>query len=102
MKMWTAAGCVLVASSTLAFGQTIPKLNYRATCEATPAVGMSRQDTIAACISDEEGARDALAPVWKKATRSARSDCLAEATSAGAPSYVELLTCLQDNALAPN
>lgn len=77
--------------------QGVPRLDYRSTCNATPAVGMDQKATIASCIADEEGARAALPPVWAKSSRASRSTCVAETTQGGLPSYVELLTCLQGN-----
>ena len=101
MKLAMIAACALAASGTFAYGQGVPKLNYAATCKATPATGMSRQDTIAGCMNDEKDAQRALPPVWAKSSRASRTNCLAETTQGGLPSYVELLTCLQGNLVAP-
>lgn len=73
----------------------VPRLDYRATCRATPALGMDKKATVAACIKDEQQARTELPDVWRKARVGWRRDCVAETTHGGLPSYVELLTCLQ-------
>lgn len=88
-----------VAALGPANAQGVPRLDYRSTCRATPAVGMDQKATIASCIADEERARAALPPIWTKSSRASRSACVAETTQGGSPSYVELLTCLQGNLL---
>lgn len=102
MRLVLLAACALAALATPSFAQGVPKLNYAATCKATPATGMSRQDTLKSCMNDEQAAQRALPPVWAKSTRKSRADCLAETTQGGLPSYVELLTCLQGNLLVKN
>ena len=102
MRLFISVACIWAASATLAFSQSVPKLDYRTTCKATPATGMSRQDTIKSCMNDEQRAQRALPQVWSKSSRQSRANCLAETTLGGLPSYVELLTCLQGNLLAPN
>jgi hypothetical protein len=48
-----------------------------------------------ACMSDEQGARATLAAQWESFAASDRATCAQNETVGGAPSYVELLTCLQ-------
>lgn len=89
---------LLIAASVVpANAQGVPKLDYRSTCKATPAVGMDRAATLSSCLADEASARGALPPVWAKSSRVSRSTCVAETSQGGLPSYVELLTCLQGN-----
>lgn len=102
MRVVLLASCILVAQGMLASAQGVPKLNFAATCKATPATGMNRQETIDSCMNDEKDAQRALPPFWAKSTAKSRANCLAETTQGGLPSYVELLTCLQGNLLAPN
>lgn len=102
MRLLLFAASALIAQATVGWAQGVPKLNFAATCNATPATGMSRQDTIASCMKDETDAQRALPAVWTKSSRKSRANCLAETTQGGLPSYVELLTCLQGNLLAPN
>ena len=78
-----------------AHAQSIPKLDYGKTCAQTPAVAMDKKSTNESCRKDEEEARRQLPPVWAKASAKARSDCLAETTQGGLPSYVELISCLE-------
>ncbi len=89
---------LLIAASVVpASAQGVPKLDYRSTCKATPAVGMDRAATVASCLADEENARGALPAVWAKSSKASRAACVAETSQGGLPSYVELLTCLQGN-----
>ncbi|MFO1116063.1 MAG: hypothetical protein U1E28_10295 [Beijerinckiaceae bacterium] len=89
------AAALLACLAAPAFGQSVPKLNYKATCDGTPPVGMDKKATVDSCMSDEKGAQAQLPAVWAKATKASRNLCLAETTQGGLPSYVELITCLQ-------
>jgi hypothetical protein len=47
------------------------------------------------CLSDEQRAHDTLLQQWSKFSAVDRANCLNVEEVGGAPSYVELLTCLQ-------
>ena len=70
----------------------MPKFDVERTCR--PAVGLPGRDA-AACQRDENDARTKLEQVWTLYNVSQRSQCTDFAGLDRAPSYVELLTCLE-------
>jgi hypothetical protein len=68
-----------------------PNLDVKPSC---------RESTVPDCLSQEQFARDQLIKDWPNFTAQEKTRCAAEAKYAGAPSYVEWLTCLQINANA--
>ncbi|WP_027577772.1 hypothetical protein [Bradyrhizobium sp. Ai1a-2] len=79
--------------------EAIPKLNVEVTCrgsvEADKAMGLALPQTFDKCMSDENSARQQLDAIWLSYSPAVRVQCEGEATAAGDPSYVDLLTCLQ-------
>ena len=71
----------------------IPKLNVEATCkgsvEADKAMGLALPQSFDKCMSDENSARQQLAPIWSSYSPAVRAQCEGEATIADA-SYVDL------------
>jgi hypothetical protein len=71
---------------------------------AIPNAGMNA--TIKRCMGDEQQAKDQLETQWLGFANSGRVTCTSEAVGnkadaeADPPSYVELLTCIQDAQLA--
>ena len=47
------------------------------------------------CVADERGAMAQLQTQWPQFREADKSQCVGEAEIGGAPSYVDLLTCLQ-------
>ena len=69
-----------------------------------PNAGMNA--TIKRCMDDEQQAKDQLETLWSGLANADRISCIGEAVGSGAdtqadpPSYVDLLTCIQDAQLA--
>jgi hypothetical protein len=79
----------------VAIADDVPTYDVRATCR-----GESLQDAsagvTAACLADEQKARETLVTQWTQFAPEARTSCLQlEGDITGVRSYVELLTCLQ-------
>ena len=79
---------------------SVPKLNVEATCkgsvEADREMGLALPQSFDKCMSDENSAREKLAPIWSSYSADVRTRCEGEAASVpGEASYVDLLTCLQ-------
>ena len=79
---------------------SVPKLNVEATCkgsvEADKEMGLALPQSFDKCMSDENSAREKLAPIWSSYSADVRTRCEGEAASVpGEASYVDLLTCLQ-------
>jgi hypothetical protein len=78
-----------------AAAQNVPAYDVRATCRAE-AQGDPGAGAVAACMADEQKAREALTAQWAQFTPQNKSSCMQmESGIAGIRSYVELLTCLQ-------
>ena len=74
--------------------KALPKLDIKATCRrAQPLTGV--QSAYQGCINDETDAQRELSRTWFDFKPGPRSTCTQETNIGGAPSYVELLTCLQ-------
>ena len=109
---------MLVQLSTIALtsqliftvADSVPKFDIPRGCKVDsasafdPNAGMNA--TIKRCVDDEQQAKDQLQTLWPGFTASDRAMCKTETVgekadeNATPPSYVELLTCLQDQQLA--
>jgi len=87
-----AALAVLLGSAVAASaaGDKPPALDVTATCAAAGALARDR----ASCLDDERAARDQLDHSWSKYGAADKAHCIANVTSGGSASYVELVTCL--------
>jgi hypothetical protein len=101
MEMTKSATMLCLAAVTLgsqpivAFADDVPTYDVRSTCRAEthddPGAG-----TAAACLADEQKARETLVAQWGQFTPESKRSCAQlEGVTAGLRSYVELLTCLQ-------
>ena len=89
---------------------TAPNFNIQRGCKVDsasaydPNAGMAA--TIKRCVDDEQKAKDQLQTQWSVFLDSDRAMCVSQTVGEKAdddampPSYVELLTCLQDQQLA--
>ncbi len=88
----------LVAATTLglppiAFADEVPTYDVRATCRVE-AQDVASAGTAAACVTQEQQARESLVSQWGQFAPESRTTCM-QAQAGFSPSYVELLTCLQ-------
>jgi hypothetical protein len=72
-----------------------PKLNIQATCKRAQPLSSGEKDAYQSCANDENDAQKELVKTWSSFKAAAQSTCVQETMIGGAPSYVELLTCLQ-------
>jgi len=72
----------------------VPKFDVERTCRAAAAAGLPGRDS-ASCQRDEQDARSKLEKDWGQYGATQRSHCDGLVAAGGAPSYVELLTCLE-------
>jgi hypothetical protein len=84
---------ILIAGTTQVKAQGVASLNVELGCRQVSS-GPDKLATFDNCMEDEKSARDDLAMNWQTFVASDRRVCLAETTSDGTPSYVELLECL--------
>jgi hypothetical protein len=100
----------LASQLVVTVADNVPKFDVARGCRTDsasaydPNAGMNA--TIKRCIDDEEQARDQLQTLWSGFASSDRIMCTGETVGekrdegSTPPSYVELLTCLQDQQLA--
>ncbi|WP_336491097.1 hypothetical protein [Methylobacterium nigriterrae] len=94
--MFRPAGLALILLTTsAAWGGELPRYNIEATCRAAPTLAGTTGNTDQNCIRDETQARSQLGQQWSGFDARRRNECVQEASLAGTPSYVALLTCLQ-------
>jgi len=86
---------ILTASHILA-ADTVPKFSVERTCRPAAAVSsiLPGRDA-SACQRDESDARTKLEQDWTQYSDAQRAQCAGFAALDQAPSYVELLTCLE-------
>ena len=101
---------VLTSQLVIAVADNVPQFDIARGCKIDsasafdPAAGMSA--TIKRCVDDEQQAKDQLQAQWPNFASSDKATCITEAVglksddSSTPPSYVDLLTCLQDQQLA--
>jgi hypothetical protein len=75
----------------------VPKFDIARSCKLDVAAtaGLSVDQSIKSCMSDEQRARQRLAGQWSKFPPATRASCTSQESIGGTPSYVSLLTCLQ-------
>ena len=90
---------MIIVSSQLvvAVADNVPRFDVARSCKLDVAAtaGLTVDQPIKRCISDEQKARQQLASQWSKFPASNRASCTADESVGGTPSYVSLLTCLQ-------
>jgi hypothetical protein len=97
---------VLATHLVIAVADDVPKFDIARGCKLDsaavfdPNAGMS--GTIKRCVDDEQQAKNQLQTQWSGFEGSDQRMCVASTTadSQNPPSYVDLLTCLQDQQLA--
>jgi hypothetical protein len=85
---------ILTVSHVVLAADTVPKFDVERTCRPAAAVGLPGR-TAAACQRDENEARTKLEQEWTRYNAAQRSQCKNFAGLDRAPSYIELLTCLE-------
>jgi hypothetical protein len=85
---------ILTATQIVLVADPVPKFDVEGTCRAAAVSGLPGRDS-AACQRDEHGARSTLQKDWTEYSSTERSRCTGLVSTGGAPSYVELQTCLE-------
>ncbi len=84
---------ILLAGATQATAQGVPSFKVEQGCREVSS-GPDKLTTFDRCMQNEKSARDDLINNWEAFVASDRRVCIAETSSDGTPSYVELLECL--------
>jgi hypothetical protein len=97
---------ILTSQLVIAVSDDVPKFNIGRGCkvDSTAAFDLNAglNETIKRCVSDEQQAKDQLQTQWSGFASADQNMCISSTTadSQNPPSYVDLLTCLQDQQLA--
>jgi hypothetical protein len=88
---------LLALGGTLLVAEGVPALNVEPGCRAAAKMGdsLSLDTSLRQCLADEKTARDELEKQWTQFSPALRERCVATTETAGNPSYVEVLVCLQ-------
>ena len=86
---------VLAASHLVLAADSVPKFDVERTCRPAAVAGVLPGRDSAACQRDEVDARGKLEQDWAQYNAAQKSQCAGFAALDRAPSYVELLTCLE-------
>jgi len=93
---------VLASQLFITVADNVPKYDIQRGCRAdntnTSGLSVGLDESTKNCIKDEQTARDQLQSQWSQFSPANRATCSRDETDVSGvpPSYVELLTCLQD------
>jgi hypothetical protein len=75
----------------------VPHYDVKPTCRAAVnlVAGGGEGRTVESCLAGEERARKELEKDWSKIPSAERTQCIATMAKGGAPSYVELVVCIE-------
>lgn len=82
---------ILTTSQIVLAADSVPKFDVERTCRPVAAAS----GLPAACQKEEQDAHNKLKDDWSQYSTQERSRCTGFVATGGAPSYVELLTCLE-------
>jgi hypothetical protein len=97
---------ILTSHLVVAVANDVPEFDIQRGCKVDSTVAFDLNaglnETIKRCVSDEQQAKGQLQSQWSGFINSDRTLCLASTTGDPTvpPSYVDFLTCLQDQQLA--
>jgi hypothetical protein len=94
---FTVSMIVLGTQLAMPVADGVPKFDVARSCklDAAATAGLSVDQSIKKCMSDEQKARQQLAGKWSKFPAASRASCTSQESIGGTPSYVSLQTCLQ-------
>jgi len=93
--MPTLLPIILTASHIALAADAVPKFNVERTCRPAARAGTLPGRDAPACQRDENDARSKLGNDWTQYSSTQRANCTSPVELGSAPSYVELLTCLE-------
>ena len=88
---------VLSSQLVLPVADGVPKFDISRSCKLDVAAtaGLTVDQSVKSCISDERKARGQLGKNWAKSPAASKATCIPQESIGGTPSYVSLQTCLQ-------
>lgn len=86
----------LASSFVLVASEHMPQFDPGPSCRAAAEVSVTLERDTANCLRDERAAQAKLAQKWPRYTPAEQRQCSELSLAGGMPSYVELLTCLEE------
>jgi hypothetical protein len=86
---------LLGAHLTIAVADPVPTFNVEPSCRQAASGDIGIKQDMSVCLDDEKGARDQLVKEWGQFAATDRSLCTRLSSTGGAPTYTELLVCLE-------
>src|SRR6478609_807056 len=93
-RMLPVSTLLLSAGLLVHVAATVPKYNVKPTCRAAIELSAVTGRTVEMCEASEAQARNEMVKAWSTFTEAAKDRCL-KTSARHAPSYVELLICLE-------
>ncbi|HEX5507407.1 MAG TPA: hypothetical protein VFX37_02785 [Pseudolabrys sp.] len=85
----------LLGSHLVLVAEQVPHFNVDPGCRAAAIAAVAPNRTPDSCKHDENEARSKVEQEWSQFNSADKSRCVTLSGLGGAPSYVELLTCLE-------
>jgi hypothetical protein len=86
---------LLGAHLTIAVADPVPTFNVEPSCRQAASGDIGIKQDLSVCLDDEKGAREQLVKEWGQFAPTDRSLCARLSGTGGAPTYTELLVCLE-------
>jgi hypothetical protein len=86
---------LLLAQTALAIAAQAPVLDVKATCRRAQPLSGGDVSAYQSCMNDELAAQKELTKKWSTFKSGPQAVCTQSTKNGGAPSYVELITCLE-------
>jgi hypothetical protein len=80
---------------TIAVADPVPTFNVEPSCRQAASGDIGIKQDLSVCLDDEKSAREQLVKEWGQFTPPDRSLCTRLSSTGGAPTYTELLVCLE-------
>ena len=89
---------MILGSLAITVADNVPKFDIARGCriENTASSGLAEELPLKKCVSDEQQALQELQTQWSQFSNSDRATCIATTNTNDTPSYVELVTCLEE------
>ena len=94
--MLLSHAALILSTQLVLAADEVPRLDYEATCRALLPSGEQGKGLDQDCLNSQRRARSQLEQQWGQFSSSAKSRCVQVSTLGAAPSYVELITCLEN------
>ena len=83
------------AQLTIAVADPVPAFNVEPSCRQAASGDIGIKQDLSVCLDDEKSAREQLVKEWSGFASADRSLCTRLSSTGGAPTYTELLVCLE-------